>query len=299
MAWEKFVEQAPPFSIALDGYVSGPPRHMVRPKTAASFNHHEGVSRLATRSTSGQALLAMRKGLYSLAFQRSGTPTAVLHVQDCDEDCCLAIALLRSPRIVLQDRNPLLNRMVAVEDLLDVTAGAYPFPLDMAALETSAWIFAPYKSFRISREIERREEAAYRAVIEAVGVRIHQYLDGRGQRVKLDTRYQVLRRGTGWVMVREVGHQSRAGMANDGIHGFVSVAERPDGRWTYSIGRLSPFSDFDVPSLLVELDRVEGTPDDPWGGSDDIGGSGRLRGSRLDPDEIFAIVEQRRARTHR
>lgn len=300
LSWDAFKAGSPPFSIALDGYVTGPPRFDIGPTgnscraPRASFNHHEGVDRLATRSTSGQVLLAMRKGLYALAFQKGGTPTAVLHVSDADEDCCLSVWLLRNPGVVLRSRNPTLNRLVAVEDLLDVTAGAYPFPVDMAALEESAWVFAPYKQFRLSGEIERREEAAYRAVIEEVGLRIDKHLTGRGERIALDTRYEVLRRGTDWVMVRETGAQARAGMARDGIHGFVSVRERPDGRWTYSVGRLSPYSDFDVPWILAELDRLEADCHDPWGGSDDIGGSGRSQGSRLDPDLVFGIVESLR-----
>lgn len=290
MDWDTFVSEAPAHSIALDGYVSGPPRvDLAGPY--ANFNHHEGVSRLETRSTCAQVLMALRQGLY-LSFRENGLERAVLHVNDCDEDVCLAVFLLSNPHLASHAMNPLLNRLVAMEDALDATAGAYPFPSELPSLEGLAWIFDPYRRFRASGEIDRKGAAAHRAVIEDVGYRIQAHIVGNGGTLPLDTRHDVLRQGTGWSLVDEIGPQARTGMFADGIRAFVSGRERPDGAWTYSIGRMSPFVPFDIPVILDALNVTEGTPDDPWGGSDTIGGSPRVAGSRLSPDEVYEIVER-------
>jgi hypothetical protein len=105
----------------------------------ANFNHHEGVSRLETRATCAQVLLAVRQG-----FFRRFTGTVHVYVNDCDEDVCLSVFLLRYPHLCQGVINPLLNRLVAMEDMLDSTACSYAYPPEMKSLQTLAWIFAPY-----------------------------------------------------------------------------------------------------------------------------------------------------------
>lgn len=49
--WDQFRQEKPKYSIALDGFVSAPTcRDPYGPY--ANFDHHSGVDRLATRSTS-------------------------------------------------------------------------------------------------------------------------------------------------------------------------------------------------------------------------------------------------------
>jgi hypothetical protein len=53
--------------------------------------------------------------------------------------------------------------------------------------------------------------------------------------------------------------------------------------------------DFPVAEILRELNRAEGyTPDDVrgWGGSENVGGSPRGRGSQLTPHEVEGVVNQ-------
>ena len=65
LTWKMFCEKTQPFSIAIDGYVAeGPQDDLQGPR--ANFNHHEGVHRLATRSTCEQILVSARTGLFSL-----------------------------------------------------------------------------------------------------------------------------------------------------------------------------------------------------------------------------------------
>lgn len=63
--WGEFCENAPPNSIALDGYVKGKPEVLLFPPQGpkANFNHHEDVVRFATSCTADQTLRAIKDNL--------------------------------------------------------------------------------------------------------------------------------------------------------------------------------------------------------------------------------------------
>ena len=288
-SWARFSEEAPRFAIALDGFVWGGPRFEAS-KPCVNFNHHEEVDRLATRSTCAQSLMAIRQGLFEL-FRTEEGPEATVFANDCDEDVCTSWYLLSHHYLCQQTMHPLLNRLVALEDALDATAGAYPFPVDMPALREMAWIFEPYRRFRLSGEIDKRESRAFQTVIEDVTHRIEQHLVGQGKELPIDTRYDRIGGGHGWAMVREIGAQAKTGIFADGIRAYVSARERPDGRWTYVVGRMSPFIRFNLEAIFAECNRIDGDGStDLWGGSNTIGGSPRVRGSGIDPDAMVKIV---------
>ena len=295
MQWADFLPKAGPFAIALDGYVHGGPRFSDKVAEgigpAINMNHHEEVDRLATRATCAQTLMAIRQGLFDL-FRDEDGPRANVFVNDCDEDVCTSWFLLNQHYWAEQPMNPLLNRLVALEDALDATAGAYPFPVDLPALRNMAWIFEPYRRFRLSGEIDKRDSRSYKSVIEDVEKRIACHLVGTGHDIALDPRFEIVGGGTGWKMVREIGAQARTGMFADGVRAYVSVRSRPDGRYTYVLGRMSPFVPFDIPILFKNLNENEGLVQnvDRWGGSDTIGGSPRVAGSGLTPDELTRII---------
>lgn len=292
MMWGKFKQYSPPFSIALDGFVAtGPRRDMKGPRL--NYNHHEEVDRLCTRATCGQVLMAIRQGLFQ-RFRRDGQPTAFVYVNDCDEDVCLSWFLLRNFFRFEGTMDPLLNRLVYMEDALDATAGAYPFPKDLPLLQELAWVFAPYRNFRLSGGVDRKDAIEFQAIIEQVCDNIDKHLMGKGGNQSLDLRYEVVAQGSFWAMVHETGAQARTAMYADGLKAFTSVRERPDGRYTYTIGRMSPFIPFNVPSILQKLNAADPEigPDteDMWGGGDTIGGSPRVNGTSLEPKEVLDII---------
>lgn len=290
MSWEQFCATAPAFSIALDGYVAAGPQFDVK-GPVVNFNHHEGCDRLATRATCAQVLMAIRQGLFDLFRDHKG-PKATIFVNDCDEDVCTSWYLLKNHWWSKEPLNPLLNRLVTLEDALDSTAGAYPYPADLPALRYMAWIFAPYRQFRLSGEIDKKDPYAHYCLIEDVENRISRHVTGNGGEQALDTRYERIGGGTGWVMVKEVGAQARTGMFSDGIRAYVSVRERPDGAWTYVLGRLSPFVPFDVEGLTDLFNTAEKTSTDRWGGASNVAGSPRVCGSKLNPAELTELIEE-------
>lgn len=288
ISWDEFVAKAPPFSIALDGIVAGGPRFDPS-GPRANFNHHEDVDRLATRATCAQVLMAIRQGLFA-TFRDAAGARAEVWVNDPDEDVCVAWTLIHHHHLAAAAMNPMFNRLVAMEDALDCTAGAYPFPPDLPALQELAWVFEPYRQFRLSGQIPKLDARAYRTVITDVEARLLAHVTGRGGSIPLDTRYERIGGGDGWVMVREVGAQARTGMFADGIRAFVAVSEAPNGRHEYKIGRMSPFVPLNLAALCRHLNEQEGDAANPWGGSDVIIGSPRGGGSRLSPSDVAHAV---------
>lgn len=290
MGWDEFRAKTPKFSIALDGFVSTGPR-FDGSGPWLNLNHHEDVDRLATRATCGQVLMALRQGLFT-CFRDASGPRATVWVNDCDEDVCLSWFLLKHGHLAEHAMNPALNRLVSLEDALDATAGAYPYPADLPVLRELAWMFEPYRTFRNSGAIDRKQQSEYVRVVTDVELRILAHVAGKGQSIPLDTRYERIGGGAGWAMIREQGAQGRTGAFGDGIRAYVAVRERGDGRWTYTVGRMSPFVPFDVPAILAALDRAEGsTGSDRWGGGNTIGGSPRVSGSALTPAEVTKIID--------
>jgi ribonuclease HII len=59
---------------------------------------------------------------------------ADVFMNDCDEDVCMSWALIHNHVWSQGVVNPSWNRLVAMEDILDATAGAYPFPKALACV---------------------------------------------------------------------------------------------------------------------------------------------------------------------
>jgi hypothetical protein len=292
MGWREFNNTVNNHSIALDGYVASATK-LNNKKKIANFNHHEDCNRYASRATCDQIRLAIHSGLFDFFRDENGEVKMDIYVNDCDEDVCLSVFLLKYGYISGNIMNPALNTLVNVENELDTTAGAYPYPKDYPLLRKLAWVFAPYKIARSNGLLRTKDKNVYEGVITDVCNRIMEYLNGNSQELALDTRYEVLERYPDWSYVKEIGIDSRTGMFGDGIKAFVSLlAERENGNRDYVIGKMSPFVDFDLLKCLKALNDAEGEESDLWGGSNTIGGSPRVKGSKLPPEQVAEIVNK-------
>lgn len=289
-SWTEFCETHPAYSIALDGYVKGVSRYDGRGPWL-NLDHHAEVDRLATRATCAQVWMCIRQGLFD-AFRDVEGAHAHVFANDCDEDVCLSWFLLQNPRLVCSPSHPRLDRLVRAVDLLDTTAGACLHPMDARLTSEIAWVFEPYRQARLQGVLDQPSADLQRLVIDAVGQRIHDHLANTGQALSRDTRYERIGGGPSWALVREIGSQSRAGMIADGIRAYVSVRPLTDDAWSYSIGRVSPFVPFDVPNILHELNAAEDPQRGTWGGGNLVGGSPRLQGSALSPQEVTQIINR-------
>ncbi len=288
LSWNKFIKTYPSYSIALDGFVNeGPMFNANGPHM--NMNHHEGVDRLATRSTCAQALLSVRLGLFS-SFRDKNGPKATIYVNDCDEDVCTSFFILKNHYLTNNTINPLLNKLVSMEDSLDCTAGAYPFPADLPTLQELAWVFAPYRQFRLSGGLEKRDADSFYNIITDVCSRISKYIVGQGECIPLDTRYERIGSGKNFAVVKEIGAYAKTGMFSDGIKAYLSIKERSDGKYQYVIGRLSPFVFVDTMIIAKALNQEENKTTDCWGGGNSIIGSPRISGSSLPPEKVIEII---------
>ncbi len=291
--WEAFLAEAPPHSIALDGYVEGPPSFSsVGPH--ANFDHHLQVDRLSTRSTCMQVFMAVTMGLFD-TFRDQDQPFAHVFVNDADQDTCLAIWVLRRPELCVgMESGQPITRLLLLEDVLDCTGGAYPLDPKRSAMREQAWVFEPYFNARMDGSLLGMDGAAMGGLIDDVGDRITAHSLGQGRVVDLDTRYDRIGGGECWALIVEHGAHARTELFASGVRAFVSVRDNGDGRWTYSLCKMSPFVRFPVTELYDVLNAEEGTAagQDGWGGSNIIGGSPREGGSKIPPQDLERIINE-------
>jgi hypothetical protein len=287
---EEFLASHPPYSIALDGYVKGEPFIM----TAAdgpyrNFNHHEAVDRSCTCATCEQVRRAILLGLYELYSDEHGR-RATIWVNDCDQDVCLATWILLNPE---RAGEPLVRTLAHIEDLLDMSAGAFPLPRERNLLGEIRWVFEPYTMNR--PRLSESSADDMRAIIDAVHERIELFLTGQSEALPLLGSYTPIGGGEGWLLV-EIDHQhARQKMVDAGVNAAVELYARAGDRYVYSIWRRSEYIvHFPVREILRELNRAEGYEADDmtgWGGSENVGGSPRGTGSALSPAEVQKVIE--------
>lgn len=299
MTWDYFLTSTPKNSIGLDGVISGKEivdqhgNKIIVPLGPAfdyetrhiNFDHHEGVVREATMSTAKQVFYAIKGGLFTL-FRENATARADAYVNDPDQDTSLAFFLLEHHTMIEgTNSNPSLNRMIELNDRLDITAGAFPMTLDDHLMRQRNWVYEPYTSLRKSGGVATANESTMRAVIEACNARLLNYLMGQSGELALDTNHEMLYDGEHFKIVNETGgNDARYHLFSQGMNAFVSiVASRPDGRKVCTIGKRSRYIQFDVIGMYDVFNHLEGlTRENGWNGSDIVGGSSRILGTGLD-----------------
>jgi hypothetical protein len=287
---EEFLLTHPPFSIALDGYVAGPPfLALTQSGPYRNFNHHEAVDRSCTCATCEQARRAVLLGLFDL-FSAADGRRASLFVNDCDQDVCLATFTLMNPERATE---PLLRQLSQIEDLLDISAGGFPMPHESEILCKVRWVFEPYS--RARNRVTGMPAEDMRAIIGFVHQRIEAFLEGRAGELALEGSFTPRGGGADWTLAEVDGPHAREKMIAAGIRAAVEITGRVGDRFVYSLWRRSEYIvRFPVRDLLRALNAAEGLPADDragWGGSENAGGSPRGKGSRLPPPEVAAVVE--------
>ncbi len=290
VSWEE-LRRYPVRTIAVDGYCDSEPQASAS-GLRINIDHHRNVNPVATRSCCDQALIRVKMGLYDW-FQVDGVPDATIYVNDCDQDVVWTTYILMHPEHA--DR-PKLKQFVRLEDLLDMSSGLYPIKNNRKsrAMRQMAWIMQPYAEVRSSGKLHELTGEEMEALILRMHKRIHRALFSRAPELKLDTRFESESRGN-WHFVREYGAQARMGMAEAGIKAFVTLVSEQEGVYHYALGRLPDYVLFPVPQILANLNKAEDVAADDkdrWGGGENRGGSPRGRGSKLNPDEVTAVVNK-------
>lgn len=289
--WDEFCKETPPESIALDGYVLDGPKFDMTTKHI-NFDHHTFVQRLSTRSTTWQVAMAIKMWIFDVLNPN----TTNVYINDADQDVCLSTRLLKNHvRMSGQKSEPLINKLVEIQDKLDCTAGMYPFDPNYDIIQKASWIFDPYIKSRLSNRINYMDMAEMQNIIESVHGRIDKFLLWDAEKKTLDTNYEILWGGDIWRMVKEKWYDARIKMAYDGIKAFVSVKQLENNRYAYSIGKISEFIPFPVQELYNILNEAEWIhPNDKnrRNGWTTIWWSPREGGSTLCPQDIIKIINE-------
>lgn len=290
VSWDNFVANMPSRSIALDGFVSGPPAF--DPKGPhINFDHHNGPPRSSMLCTAAQVLEAIRDGLLD-TFMPNRTEEVCVWMNDCDPDVCLSWFAFSHVGIVQQRVSPAIHRLFGHIQDMDKSSGLLDIPRDLPIVGQCAWIFDPYWKFRLSGAIDTKDGAAHKEVLESVSHRIMEYIVGRGHVLPVDDCYEKIGGGHDWMMVRELGPHARMKMASRGIRAFVSARQKLNGRWIYTICRKSQFVWwFPVPEICKWLNKLE-EDCNKFGGGDIIFGNARGNGSARDPKQIESTINE-------
>ena len=289
MTWAEFCVVTPERSIALDGFVKDTGPAWDEAGLRVNFDHHSGCVREATMSTAMQIFFAIKGGL----MERLGGEANV-YINDPDQDTSLATWLLKHYSMFTGiQSHPVINRLLTLNDRLDITGGAFPMQLDDEVAEMHAWAFDPYTEIRVSGRLAEADESTMRSCVESVHARLDRILMGQGERRKLHKEHEIWHDSPyGYKIVNETGgNEARYWLYSQGMNSFVSrVATASYGSHVYSIGRRSKYIKFPVKALMSALNKHEDFPD-VWGGSDLIGGCGRAHRSKLSWQEIRDILD--------
>jgi len=282
--WEAFVENAEPFSVALDGKVKAPTQEDIT-IPVANYNHHDGVDRYSTKATCEQVFEAVKMGL------RRAFPQIVALVNDCDQDVITSNAILRSPHLA---DSPLISRLVSVEGRLDSYGGGYNYdPRKMPFLEQVSWIFEPYAQFRQDGGLERGDVGYYHRVIEDASSRIDKYAMGGAGRVSIDDRYEKIGKVGGFIEINRIGPMASLALARDGIGSTAEIIQQENGLLKVtlaSVDRFQPGADMVELAKILNIQELEagGSPD--WGGGNVYCCSPRNIGSVLPRETVEATI---------
>lgn len=181
-------------------------------------------------STAKQVMFAIKGGL----MDRLGGQ-AKIWINDPDQDTALATWLLKNyTRFDGVQSHPIINRLLELNDRLDITGGAYPMRLDDDVLSIHNWVFEPYSELRISGALAAADAAVMRNCLDAVHARLNATLMGQPGRRELRRDAKILYDSPrGFAIIDETGgNEARYVLFARGMNAFVSlVATRPDGRF--------------------------------------------------------------------
>jgi hypothetical protein len=290
-SWQQFVSSVPEYSIGLE-VMDDTPGHRGR---YVHFDHHAGVVREATMSAAMQAYIAVRQGRLMERWLQKRRPIPV-YVWNADQDVSLACFILEYHELLEKRGSPLLRQVVQFNNKIDVCGGLYPVDLKEIVDNHFTWVFEPYMEQR--RAGKTSGDGAFVAkTIRMVCDRLLALLEGNAGVTPIVSCPEVLYESPyNFIIADEKGDpNSRLVLAAQGYRNFISlVAQRPNGRYTYSVIRGSPYDDdvFEVPKLLAAFQAAEDLPDAKlWGGSNLAAGSDSELGSSLHWTRLREIAE--------
>lgn len=276
----KKLEDLPPFSIAIDGFVSGP--KIDTENHRFSFDHHAGCLRFCTQASCSQCLTAILLGLDPENY--------TLYLNDCDLDVAMSVWLLQNQSRI---REPLVMKLVNAIGLADAYAGAISLNGMSKTVEWISAVELDFKKDKSSYEIICNGNL--RHLLDATLRRIDQYVDGEAgieiAKQEKHTDYKILRNENNYVVVQSSNAHIYSTIYAAGFDRIVLIRPLDNGSLAVSLAKRSDFVDnFNLINMYEKLNEVEAG----WGGSSSIGGAPRLPDgtrSKLSLEKIIEIID--------
>ncbi len=266
-SWADFC-QGPKNSIAIDGYVKGPTLFKEGP--FASLDHHSGegveVDRFTFPSASAQVYQYREK--IRKDFEVGGEFFAHVYLNHGDQDSCLALWQLHHLDFVLRDEER-IESLVKLEDLIDRMSGACRLDFKDSLVRQQAWIFQPYTDLRLQGKTYHMQQVGLANLLDKVERRITLYAVGRSEQIDLDDRYEMLRRGTTWGMICEIGPYARCNLLFNGVTTIANTRNLEDGKAIHTILDRSEKGDGMLERMRAKFNEMEGLSAQTkfsWGG---------------------------------
>lgn len=258
------LESLPPYSIALDGAVSGPEIDDENHKF--SFDHHAGCIRFCTTSACMQAMDAVLLGLDPAPY--------TIYCNDVDSDVCAAIWCLKNPT---RCKEPLVEKLITAIGKSDMFAGA----IEMNGLKRAVeWVAEPQISSIRNGDYEKLSNEGLKTILESVLHRIDLYANGEASievsKQQTHDNFKVIRKENGWALIEAADPHILSTIWHSGFDKVAIVRPLEDGSTAVTLARKSDFIDgFPLKRIYDVLNEYEDTSMDKWGGSSCIGGAPR------------------------
>jgi hypothetical protein len=220
-----------------------------------------------------------------------------VYVWNADQDVCLACFILEYHELLEEKGSPILRRIVQFNNKVDVCGGLYPVDLDEMVKNHYTWVFDPYMRQRTMGKTPG-DDALIKDVIRTVCDRLLDLVEDRAGISPITAKPEILYSSPyNFIIADEKGDpNSRLVLAAQGHTNLISlVATRPNGRYTYSVIRGSPYDDdiFQIPKLLEAFQAAEDFPHVRiWGGSNMAAGCDSELGSSLHWTKLRDIAEE-------
>lgn len=291
--WQDFILSAPEYSIGVE-VMNDTPGHRGH---HVHFDHHCGVIREATMSAAMQAYIAVRQGGLMERWLQHVCPIPV-YVWNADQDVCLTAFVLEYHELLERAEGmPTLRWIVQYNNKIDVCGGLYPVNLEELERNHFTWVFEPYRQQRMRGKVQG-DDALVADTIRQVCSRLLALLHGKAGISKITACPEILYHSPyGFDLADEKGDpNSRLVLASKTHSNIISLVNtRPNGRYTYSVIRRSPYDDdtFQVKRLIEAFQAAEDLPNESiWGGSNLAAGSDSELGSSLHWTQIRDIAER-------
>ena len=273
------LEELPPFSIAIDGSVSGP--QIDTENHRYSFDHHAGCLRFCTTSACMQAHTSILLGLEADKY--------TIFANDVDSDVCMAVWCLRNAERCTE---PLVAKLVNAIGTADMHAGSICINGMGKIVE---WICAHETDSKRNQDYFKLSNDGLKSLLEATLRRITLYVDGESSievsKQQKHGTYKILKNSNGYVVAETDDPHAFTSIYQTGFDRIVLVRPQTDDSLAITLAKRSDFIEkFNLIKMYERLNELE----PGWGGSSSIGGSPRnIDGSRskLSLDKIIEIID--------